>query len=102
MDIAPGCNILLEVVKWPRAAAARKTLVRLFRADPEARRRQRSQKRKRPSWQTWRRGGRMWHHQMKSKPGLELQPGAKAHVLATVDVIRDLARLAPYVKVCKS
>ncbi len=99
MDLTPGQTISVEITSPPRAEAARKTLVRLFRRDPAAARQHRQQKRHRPSWQTWRRGGRMWHHQMKSQPPFALTAGRKLSIVATVDVIRDLESVGRYVRV---
>ena len=99
MGITPGNVVSIEVTAPPTSAAARKTLVRLFRKDPHVARHQRWQDRHRPSWQTWRRGGRLWHHQMKSLPPVKLIPGSRYSVLATVDVIRDLESVQRWVKV---
>ncbi len=99
MDIRPGTNITVEITAPPKSAAGQKTLLRLCRKDPEVNKRQRVQDRHRPSWQTWRRGGRTWHHQMRSRPGVSLTPGARYSMLATVDVIRDLESVERWVKV---
>jgi hypothetical protein len=98
MDITPGTTVTVEIAMAPRNAAARKTLLRLFRRTPEIARNERRQKRQRPSWQMWRRGGRMWHHQMKSKLPVQLVPGQRLSVLATVDAIRDLQSVERFVK----
>ena len=102
MDITPGTTVTVEIAKAPRSEAARKTLVRLYRHTAEARQQQRRQKNQRPSWQTWRRGGRMWHHQMKTKAPFTPNPGSRFALLATVDAIRDLASVARFVKVTAS
>ena len=99
MDIQPGSKITVEITAAPRTAAGRKTLTRLCRKDPTVARQQRAQDRQRPSWQVWRRGGRQWHHQMKSGPGVALDPGNRYSLLATVDVIRDLESVARWVAV---
>lgn len=99
MDIAPGQSITVEITLTPRKTAAAKTLLRLSRRDPQVARAQRRQKTRRPSWQTWRRGGRMWHHQMKSKLPIALKPGDRLSLVATLDVIRDLKSVARWVKV---
>jgi hypothetical protein len=99
MDIIPGTTVTVQIEKTPRTDAARKTLVRLFRRTANLRRLQRRQKRQRPSWETWRRGGRMWHHQMKSKPPIALTPGSRFSVLATVDTIRDLHSVQRFVRI---
>jgi hypothetical protein len=99
MDIQPGTTVKVEIAKTPTNAGATKTLYRLCRKDPEAAHRLRWTKRNRPSWQTKRRGGRWWHHQMKSKPGVSLSPGKQYSILATVDVLRDLESVERFVKV---
>ena len=99
MDLKPGQSISVEITAAPRNQAARKTLTRLSRKDPQARHQRRAQKLHRPSWQTWRRGGRQWHHQMKSKPPIDLRAGQRLALVATIDVIRDLASVRRWVKV---
>nr|QDY92634.1 hypothetical protein fos2004AM_00002 [uncultured Planctomycetota bacterium] len=99
MDIAPGKTVSVEITAPPTNAAAEKTLYRLCRKDPRIAKAHRVRKCKRPSWQTWRRGGRFWHHQMKSRPLVKLTTGSRYSVLATVDVIRDLQSVSRYVKV---
>jgi len=90
MDIPPGATVAVEIVKPPRRAAARKTLSRLCQKDPAIRRQHRRIKDKRPSRREWIRGGRYWHHQMRSKPVAELAPGRTYTIRATVDVLREL------------
>ncbi len=99
MDVRPGMSVVVEITVPPRSAPARKTLLRLFRRDPQLLRHRDRQKRQRPSWETWRRGGRMWHHQMKSKPPISLAAGSRLSLLATVDTLRDLESVEKYVKV---
>jgi hypothetical protein len=102
MDIAPGSNVRIEITKTPRRDAARKTLYRICRKDPAAANRQRRHKAKRPSWQEWIRGGRHWHHQMKSKPAIRLTPGEVFTVRASIDVMRDLESVKRFIKVTSS
>jgi hypothetical protein len=99
MNIAPGTTVSLEITIAPTNAGARKTLARLCAKDPGVARAQRARKEHRPSWQTWRRGGKMWHHQMRSHLPLTLKPGAKYTVRATIDVLRDLESVARFVSV---
>jgi len=99
MDIVPGAPVSIEIVAIPRRVAARKTLNRVCGKDAAVARRHRTQKARRPSWQDWIRGGRYWHHQMKSKPGASLEPGSRYTVQATVDVMRDLESVKQFVKV---
>ena len=99
MDIAPGATVSIEIIATPRRAAARKTLARVCGKDPATAKRHRTQKTKRPSWQEWIRGGRFWHHQMKTKSAATLEPGSRYTVRATVDVMRDLESVKGCVKV---
>jgi len=99
MDVAPGSTITIEITKAPRRDAACKTLYRLCRKDPAIAKRHRRHKDKRPSWQDWIRGGRYWHHQMKSKAATRLRPGEVYTVRATIDVMRDLESVKDFVKV---
>ena len=99
MDITPGQTVAIELTAAPRNAAAFKTLTRLFRRDPQVVQQQRRQSRQRPSWQQWRRGGRMWHHQMKTKPCFALTVGKQMSLRVSVDIIRDLQSVSRWVKV---
>ena len=99
MDIAPGAEIALEIIANPRSAAAEKTLNRICAKDPEVAKNHRWHKRNRPSWQDWIRGGKFWHHQMKSRPAAKVERGRVFNVRATVDVIRDIESVKNCVKV---
>lgn len=99
MDIRPGSMITLQIERLPRSQAGRKTLIRLCRRDPQVQRRQRAQAARRPSERSWIRGGRYWHHQMRTRPPLALTPGSRYTIRATVDVLRDLASVRRWVQV---
>ena len=99
MDVKPGSTVTIEIKNNPTTAAGQKTLARLCRKDPAVLRRQRFQDRHRPSWQMWRRGGRMWHHQMHSTSGVELKPGSRYTVFASLDVVRDLASVQRWINI---
>jgi hypothetical protein len=99
MDIDPGSMVSVEIAVTPRAAAARKTLMRVCHKDPRLAKRHRQQKAKRPSQRDWIRGGKYWHHQMKSRPAARLTPGQTYALRATLDVIRDLESVKDCVKV---
>jgi len=102
MDVAIGSKISVEITKNPTNDAARKTLIRLYRKDAAVARHHRMQQAKRPSWESWRRGGKMWHHQMRSKPAITLAPGQKFSLRATIDIVRDLESISRFVKVAKA
>jgi hypothetical protein len=99
MNIAPGSTVSIEIAVAPKNAAACKTLTRICAKDAAVGRARRWRKTHRPSRETWRRGGKMWHHQMKSRLPVNIAPGAKYTVQATLDVIRDLQSVARYVTV---
>jgi hypothetical protein len=99
MDITPGTTVSVEITAPPTRAAAIKTLNRVCRKDHKVAEYHRIMKDNRPSWQLSRRGGRWWHHQMRTRPNVQLVPGAKYTVRATVDVLRDLASVERWVKV---
>jgi hypothetical protein len=102
MDLPLGGKVTIEITKLPSAEAARKTLVRLCRKDPAIVRHHRQQQDKRPSWERWRRGGKMWHHQMRTQPAVKITTGQKFNIRATLDVVRDLESVKRFVKVAKS
>ena len=97
--IEPGSRVSMEIVARPRTHAGRATLIRLCRKDPAVARHHRKQTAKRPSWETWRRGGMTWHHQMKTSLNFEATPGQRFTILASWDVLQDLASLKKCVKV---
>ncbi len=99
MPIPVGKTVAVELTALPRSAASRKTLMRLFAKDPLVVRAQRWQYRNRPSWQTWRRGGNYWHHQMKTRPPFQLTIGRRVSLLATTDIAHDLASVERYVTI---
>lgn len=99
MSIAPNTTVVMTVTATPTREAGLKTLIRLARKDPTQQRIQRQRKDKRPSWQEWRRGGRFWHHQMRTESGIRIARGASFKFRATTDVLRDLASVAQWVSV---
>lgn len=99
MDIKPGSKVTVEIKRPPTSHAARKTLTRVCAKDPQIAKADRRRKEKRPSLQEKRRGGRFWAHRMKSRSAVELTPGAKYHVLATLDVMRDLASVERFIAI---
>jgi len=98
MGIAPGSMIAVEIASTPRSQSALKTLYRICAKDPAVSRLHRQQKSKRPSRRHKQRGGRLWHHQMRSRPAARLRPGDVYTVRATVDTLRDLESVRQYVK----
>ncbi len=101
MDIEPGATVSIEITAIPRSAAALKTLNRVCAKDAAVAKVHRLMKEKRPSWQDWIRGGKYWHHQMKTKPAAKLATGKVYTVHASLDVLRDLGSVKNCVKVTK-
>ncbi len=99
MEIVPGSQVTVEMIRRPTSQAAAKTLMRLFRKDPAIVRHHRHQHAKRPSWQEWRRGNAIWHHQMRTRPAVRLEVGRTYRLRASPDVIRDLRSVERFVKV---
>ena len=99
MEIAAGRNVSIEITALPTNAAAVKTLTRICSKDAAVAHAKRVRKNHRPSFETWRRGGKMWHHQMKSRSPVRIERGAKFSVLATIDVLRDLESVKRFVSV---
>lgn len=98
MDVQPGQNVRIEILGQPTSECGCQTLDRVCRKDPVIAKSIRDRKRMRPSWQTKQRGGRLWHHQMRSQSPVQLRAGKTYSVFATVDVLRDLASVAKFVK----
>jgi hypothetical protein len=99
MSIAPGNDITIEITATPRREAALKTLHRVCGKDPRVASLHRRQKDKRPSRQDSIRGGRWWHHRMKSRSPAKIEPGRVYTVRATIDVMRDLESVKDCVKI---
>lgn len=99
MNVKPGSRVSIEILKTPTSESARKTLDRICRTDATVRKAIRTRKAKRPSHQTWRRGGRFWNHRMQSVSPVKLEKGSTYTVLTTVPLVRDLASVARWVKV---
>lgn len=99
MDVQPGSMIRIEITRQPTNAAAEKTLRRLCAKDAAIQRIDQHRKAKRPSWEDWIRGGKYWHHQMKSHTAARVEPGRSYEVRATLDVLRDLGSVSRFVKV---
>ena len=101
MDIEPGATVSIEITAIPRSAAALKTLNRVCGKDAAVAKRHRVMKEKRPSWQDWIRGGKFWHHQMKTKPAAKLATGNVYTLRTSVDLLRDLDSVKNCIKVTK-
>lgn len=92
-DITPGSTVTVKVVKAPKNAAARKTLVRLLSKDADVIKENKRLKKVRKSNQTMStRGGRwrVWESRLVKQRPVTGNIGEQGTFLATPDVVRDL------------
>jgi hypothetical protein len=97
-NIKPGQWVNITVKSEPRAAAARKTMIRLFRKDARVAAEHKRLARARPV-RFDRRGGRPWGDRPKFLPVARTTPGSSYRIFASVDVLRDLKSIDKYVDV---
>lgn len=97
-EIKPGQWVTIKIIKQPRAAAQRKTLIRLCEKDPAVKVERVRLKRARPV-RFHRRGGRPWADRPARIAVVKTSPGATYRIFASVDVCRDLASVAKHVEV---
>jgi hypothetical protein len=89
MNIQPGQWVNVKVKTEPRTAAGRKTLIRLFRKDPQVKLEHNRLARSRPT--RWvQRGGRPWGNRPPILQVARTSPGSSYRIFASVDVVRDL------------
>ncbi len=98
IDVAPGTLVQVKLAKQPKRAAAIKTLDRLFRKDGKIKKELERLKETRPT-RFHTRGGRPWGDRPPQLRPFKLQTGASCKIVASVDVIRDLASVGEYVEV---
>ncbi|MEM7680363.1 MAG: hypothetical protein AAF288_00250 [Planctomycetota bacterium] len=103
--IEPGSQIRITVAAEPKAAAARKTLVRLLSKDEAvaAEHERLRIARQKNQWEN-QRGGRvrLWQgRQVKLRP-VKGETGESGSIRATVDVLRDLPSVAKYLDIAKA
>jgi len=97
-EIKPGQWVTVKVTSEPRAAARRKTLVRLFEQDPTVRNERKRLARSRQVG-SHRRGGRFWADRPAQLKAAPIKPGATYKLFASVAVLRDLQSVARYVEI---
>jgi len=97
-DIQPGQQIKVTVTREPKAAAQRKTLVRLCEKDKQVRVERQRLKRARPV-KFHRRGGRPWGARPYRVATVSTTAGSSYQIFASIDVLRDLKSIEKYVKV---
>jgi len=99
-NIQPGSRVNVTVTRTPTRDAAAKTIVRVLSKDPGHRNEHRRNTRTRlRNYSPKRRGGRMYGGRMPRLNRLTGQVGESGTVLATLDVIRDLNSVEPFVEV---
>ena len=99
-QIKPGSKVVVKVVKAPTNQGAKKTLVRLLSKDPAAQREMKRQAaiRKR-LYNPQPRGGRTYGgHVVKQQP-VHGELGESGTIVASLDVLRDLASVDRFVEV---
>ena len=100
VQIAVGSKVCIKVLKSPRSTAGRKTLLRVLMKDEHLKKRHEINSRHRRSAIEQRRhAGRPWFVIPKKATPVKAVPGDEATVLATVDVVADLKKLAQYVEI---
>ena len=98
-DIDPGSQVHVKITKTPTNEAARKTLRRVLNKDPDVKREHRRLEKVRASNLRHKtRGGRPWAIRVPKQYPVEGKAGESGTVLATVDVIRDLESVGPFVE----
>jgi len=98
IDVAPGTLVQVKVNRRPRRAAAVKTLERLFRKDRGVKKAiERLQETRVTRWH--RRGGRLWADRPPQLTDATIERGASCRIVASVDVLKDLASLGDAVEV---
>ncbi|WP_428386492.1 hypothetical protein [Mucisphaera sp.] len=98
--IAPGTQVVVKIKMQPTNEAARKTLVRVLNKDAANAEHVKRQRRARDRHnRDTNRGGRIWVARIPKKQHVRCLPGEQGTVLATVDVLRDLASVSRFVDV---
>jgi hypothetical protein len=98
IDVAPGTLVQVKVTHRPRRAAGVKTLERLFRKDSSIKKAvERLQKTRVTRFD--RRGGRPWGDRPPQLQPFKIERGASCKIVASVDVIKDLASLGDTVEI---
>jgi hypothetical protein len=98
LDVAPGTMVEVTITRQPRREAAVKTLDRLFRKDIKNKRGIERLAKTRPV-RSHIRGGRPWEDRPRFLRPYKIQRGAACRIVATIDVLRDLASLGETVAV---
>ncbi len=102
MDITPGSTITVNIVKQPTNAAASKTLVRVLSKDPAiVAENKRLKKVRAKNAKPNQRGGRvrLWAGRLVKQHPIKGQLGESGTLVASPDVIKDLASVERFIEV---
>ena len=103
IDIAPGSKVTVKVVQTPANAAATKTLVRLLSKDHGVKlENERLRKSRKTSLRSKQRGGRTWYNYVPKIFPVKGIAGESGTIVASLDVLTDLASVEKYVEVSKA
>ena len=98
-DIKPGSKINIKVVKTPNTSAG-KTIQRLFNRDPENKEEQKRLERVRAAnYNPTPRGGRLYGGRVPKIHVVDPRIGAEATIVASVDILNDIASVERFVEV---
>ena len=99
-EIQPGTKVQVKVVAHPSNISAKKTLVRILsKDDAHEAENKRLARIRRKMYSPRRRGGRLYSGRMPKLRRVKGEVGESGSVLATMDVIRDLASVSRFVEV---
>jgi len=100
MSFKPGQTIKCTINSVPRAAAARKTIQRIMRRDPDISGGLRhAQEVRRRRMHAYIRGGRMWYDREKAARIARVQEGKTWTMPWTPELAADLDSVAKYLKI---
>lgn len=103
VNISPGTQINIKVIKTPTNEAAAKTLSRIFAKGPGARKLRETRKALRSNaMDVRRRGGRPWEVRQKAPRLFMPQKGDACSVRATCALLGDLRSVASFVEVASA
>lgn len=98
--IAPGTKINVKVIQTPKRAGALKTIVRLLSKSAAMKKENaRLLKARKNHYRQAPRGGRLWNVNVVKQQPVKVVAGECQTILATLDVLTDLASVAEYVEV---
>jgi len=98
--ITPGSKVKLTVTRTPNRQAAAKTLVRLLSKDADHKHEDRLMSKLRAKhYSPQRRGGRLYGGHMQKLRRLKGEQGESGTIVASPDVLRDLASVQRFIEV---